>query len=117
MRASEFLAEQASAPTTAYHITGLENAEEIMYGGLRPHDGKAFLIVDTGDKKKLHKEIDQVYDWISAKAYDQDEELTLLQVDITDIPLTYEFGWHFATEPIPASRIKDLGPDTLARYV
>jgi hypothetical protein len=117
MRASEFLAEQASAPTTAYHITGLENAEEIMYGGLRPHDGKAFLIVDTGDKKKLHKEIDQVYGWMSAKAHNRDEELTLLQVDITDIPLTYEFGWNFATSTIPANRIKDLGPDTLARYI
>ena len=110
-------ADEESKPTRAYHITGLENAEEIVYGGLKPYDGKAFLIVDTGDKKKLHKEIDQVYGWISAKAHDQDEELTLLQVDITDIPLTYEFGWHFATKPIPPSRIQDLGTDTLARYI
>ena len=122
MRFREFVQEAAEdrsdhSYTTAYHITGLENAEEIVYGGLKPRDGKAFLIVDTGDKKKLHKEIDEVYGWISAKAYDQDEELTLLQVDITDIPLTYEFGWNFATKPISPDRIQDLGPDTLARYI
>ena len=103
--------------TTAYHITGLENAEEIMYGGLKPYDGKAFLIVDEGNPKQLQDEIYQVTGWLEAKAYDKDEPLTLLQVDITGIPLAYEFGWHFATAPIPSDRIQDLGPDTLARYV
>jgi len=103
--------------TTAYHITGLENAEEIMYDGLKPYDGRAFLIIDTGDKKELQDEIYQVTGWLEAKAYDPDEPLTLLQVNITGIPLTYEHGWHFSTKKIPPNRIQDLGPDTLARYV
>jgi hypothetical protein len=108
---------EQSAPTTAYHITGLENAEEIMYKGLDPRDGKAFLVVDEGNQKKLRDEIYQVAGWIGAKAYDPDEELTLLQVDITGLPLEYQYGWHFSTVRIPPNRIRDLGPDTLARYV
>jgi hypothetical protein len=103
--------------TTAYHITGLENAEEIMYKGLDPRDGKAFLIVDTGDQKKLRDELYTVYGWLDAKALDKDEEFTLLQVDIRGLPLAYEFGWHFSTVRVPPDRIQDLGPDTLARYV
>ena len=117
MRAQEFLTEQADMPTRAYHITGLENAEEIMYKGLDPHDGKAFLIVDTGDQRKLHDEIYQVTGWLEAKAHNPDEEMTLLQVDITDLPLEYEYGWHFSTNRIPPDRIKDLGSDALRKYV
>ena len=122
MRFQEFVQEAAEdrsdhSYTTAYHITGLENAEEIMYGGLDPRDGKAFLIVDEGDPKRLQDEIYQVTGWLEAKAYDPDEPLTLLKVDIRGVPLAYEFGWHFSTKKIPPSRIKDLGPDTLARYV
>jgi hypothetical protein len=117
MRAREFLSEQATPLTTAYHITGLENAEEILYSGLKPRDGQAFLIVDTGDQKKLQNEIYQVTGWIEAKAHNPDEELTLLKIDITNIPLTYKHGWNFATEPISSDRIQDLGADTLARYV
>ena len=103
--------------TTAYHITGLENAEEIMYKGLDPRDGKAFLIVDTGDQKKLQEELYTVAGWLDAKALDSDEEMTLLQVDVRGVPLAYEFGWHFSTTRIPASRIQDLGPDALREYV
>jgi GNAT superfamily N-acetyltransferase len=103
--------------TTAYHVTGLENAEEIMYKGLDPRDGKAFLVVDTGDQRKLRDELYQVYGWLDAKAEDKDEEFTLLQVDVRGIPLAYEFGWHFANTRVPADRIRDLGPDALRKYV
>ena len=103
--------------TTAYHITGLENAEEIMYTGLDPRDGKAFLVVDEGDPKKLQDELYTVYGWLDAKAQNKDEEFTLLKVDVRGVPLAYEFGWHFATTRVPASRITDLGPDTLRKYV
>lgn len=103
--------------TTAYHITGLENAEEIMYGGLDPRDGKAFLIVDEGDPKQLQDEIYQVYGWLDAKAVDKDEEFTLLRVDVRGVPLAYEFGWHFSTKKIPPGRIQDLGPDALRKYI
>jgi hypothetical protein len=102
--------------TTAYHITDTENAEEIVYGGLRPRDGKAFLVVDTGDQKKLRDELYTVAGWMYAKSK-SDNELTLLQVDVTGLPLKHEFGWNFSLVPIPANRIQDLGPDTLARYV
>ena len=110
-------AEQQSTPTTAYHVTGLENAEEIMYKGLDPRDGKAFLVVDQGNPRKLRDELYQVADWVGGKALDPDEELTLLQVDITGIPLEYDAGWHYSTTKIPASRIQDLGPDALRKYV
>jgi hypothetical protein len=103
--------------TTAYHITGLENAEEIMYKGLDPRDGKAFLIVDEDDPKKLQDELYTVYGWLDAKAQDKDEEFTLLKVDVRGVPLEYEFGWHFSPTRIPADRIQDLGPDTLRKYV
>lgn len=103
--------------TTAYHITGLENAEEIMYSGLDPRDGKAFLVVDEGDPKKLQDELYTVYGWLDAKALDKDEEFTLLKVDVSGVPLAYEFGWHFSPARIPADRIQDLGPDALRKYV
>lgn len=103
--------------TTAYHITGLENAGEIMYSGLDPRDGKAFLIVDEGNPKKLQDELYTVYGWLDAKAQDKDEEFTLLKVDVRGVPLSYEFGWHFSPTRIPADRIQDLGPDTLRKYV
>lgn len=103
--------------TTAYHITGLENAEEIMYSGLNPRDGKAFLVVDEGNPKKLRDELYTVYGWLDAKALDKDEEFTLLKVDVSGVPLAYEYGWHFSTAKIPASRIQDLGPDALRKYV
>jgi hypothetical protein len=110
------VAQDADNYTTAYHITDTENAEEIVHSGLRPTDGKAFLIVDTGDQKKLRDELYTVAGWMYAKSK-SDNELTLLQVNITDIPLKYEFGWNFSLVPIPADRIQDLGPDALARYV
>jgi hypothetical protein len=122
MRFREFVQEAITdrsdhSYTTAYHITGLENAGEIMTRGLDPRDGKAFLVVDEGDPSKLRKELYTVYGWLDAKAEDKDEEFTLLQVDVRDVPLSYEFGWNFSTSRIPPDRIKDLGPDTLARYV
>lgn len=103
--------------TTAYHVTTSENADEIVHGGLSPHDGKAFLIVDTGDQKTLQDEIYEVAGWMYAKTEGSDDPLTLLQIDIAGLPLEYEYGWHYSTVKIPPSRIKDLGPDTLARYV
>lgn len=117
MRAQEFLTEQAAGPTRAYHITGLENAEEILYKGLDPRDGKAFMVVDEGNPKKLRDELYMVYGWLDAKAHDPDEEFTLLQVDITGIPLEYDAGWHYSTVRIPADRIQDLGPNALRKYV
>jgi hypothetical protein len=109
-------AQDAENYTTAYHITDTENAEEIVYGGLRPSDGKAFLVVDTGDQKKLRDELYTVASWMYAKSKSENE-LTLLQVDVTGIPLKYEFGWNFSLVPIAPDRIRDLGPDALARYV
>jgi len=122
MRVREFVQEAIQdrsdhSYTTAYHITGLENAEEIMYKGLDPRDGKAFLVVDEGDQQKLREELYTVAGWMDAKALDSDEEMTLLQVDVRGVPLAYEFGWHFSTTRIPPDRIQDLGPDALREYV
>jgi len=102
---------------TAYHITGTENAEEILYGGLDPSDGKAFMVVDTGDKAKLRNELNTVGNWMYAKSEGSDDPLTLLQIDITNLPLGYEHGWYFSTTKIPANRIRDLGEDELSKYV
>ena len=103
--------------TTAYHITGTENAQEILHGGLDPYDGKAFMVVDEGDKAKLRDDLHTVGNWMYAKSEGSDDPLTLLQIDITNLPLAYEFGWYFSTTKIPPNRIKDLGEDVLARYV
>jgi hypothetical protein len=121
MRATEFLYELMTAHPdhhfkTAYHITTTENAEEILYAGLDPHDGKAFMVVDEGDKAKLKQELSTVENWMYAKTEGSDDPLTLLQIDITNLPLAYEHGWYFSTTKIPPSRIKDLGSDELGRY-
>ena len=102
---------------TAYHITSTENAEEILYDGLDPHDGKAFMVVDEGDKTKLQRELSTVGGWMYAKTEGSDDPLTLLQIDVTGIPLTYEHGWYFSTAKISPDRITDLGVRELARYV
>ena len=102
---------------TAYHITSTENAEEILYAGLDPYDGKAFMVVDEGDKGKLQKQLSVVGGWMYAKSEGSDDPLTLLQIDVTGIPLTYDHGWYFSTTKISPDRIQDLGEDELARYV
>jgi len=102
--------------TTAYHITGTENAEEILYGGLDPYDGKAFLVVDEGDEALLRKELHTVAGWMYAKSEGSDDPLTLLQIDIRNLPLASEFGWYFSTTKIPPNRIRDLGEAALAKY-
>jgi len=102
---------------TAYHITSTENAEEILYGGLYPYDGKAFMVVDEGDKTKLQQELSMVGGWMYAKTEGSDDPLTLLKIDVTGIPLTYDQGWYFSTTKIPPDRIQDLGAKELARYV
>jgi GNAT superfamily N-acetyltransferase len=101
---------------TAYHITGTENAEEILYGGLDPRDGKAFMVVDEGDKAKLQRELSIVGSWMYAKSEGSDDPLTLLKIDVAGLPLTYEHGWYFSTTKIPPDRIRDLGVDELSRY-
>ena len=122
MRAQEFVTEaRAHHPDhefkTAYHITSTENAEEILYGGLDPYDGKAFMVVDQGDKTKLQRELSMVGGWMYAKTEGSDDPLTLLKIDVTGIPLTYDQGWYFSTTNIPPDRIQDLGVKELARYV
>jgi hypothetical protein len=102
---------------TAYHITNTENAEEILYSGLDPSDGKAFMVVDEGDKAKLQKELRVVGNWMYAKSEGSDDPLTLLQIDVTNMPLAHEHGWYFSTTKIPPNRIRDLGEDELERYV
>lgn len=106
--------EQEHRYTTAYHVTTTEYADEILYGGLDPYDGKAFLVVDQGNYKKLRDELHTVTQWMYAK--NDDMPLTLLQVDIRGLPLAYEHGWFFSTQTIPPERIKDLGEDELARH-
>ena len=110
MRITEILTEsEPHQYTTAYHITTVENADNILYGGLDPHDGYAYLVVDSGDKKKLSNDLRTVAGWMLAKTERTEEPLTLLRVDITGIPLEKDSGWHVSKMPIPAKRITDLG--------
>jgi hypothetical protein len=106
----------SSKITTAYHITTVPNAEDILYVGLHPSDGKVFLVPDLGDEKQLRKELGTVAGWMYAKTEHTDDPLTLLQVNVAGIPLQYYNGWYIATEPIEPNRIKDLGESALARY-
>ena len=109
--------------TTAYHITTVENAEEILYVGLEPRpvpynpgEHRVFLVADTGDKQELKKELETVAGHMYAKTEQTDEQLTLLQVDVSGIPLEYYNGYYTTTNTIPANRIKNLGPEALSNY-
>lgn len=116
MRITEILTESHHNFTTAYHITTIESAADILYGGLDPHDGMVYLVVDTGDKKKLRDDLQTVAGWMYAKVERTQEPLTLLKVNVTGIPLEKYYGWYVAKMPIPADRITDLGEDELQRY-
>jgi hypothetical protein len=109
MRIIEILTESHHNFTTAYHITTVENADNITYSGLDPYDGNAYLIVDTGDKKKLSDDFSTVANWMLAKTERTQEPLTLLKVDITGIPLEKDRGWYVSKMPIPSERITDMG--------
>jgi hypothetical protein len=111
MRITEILTESHHNFTTAYHITTIESAADILYGGLDPHDGMVYLVVDTGDKKKLRDDLQTVAGWMLAKTERTQDPLTLLKIDITGIPLEKDSGWYVAKMPIPADRITDLGED------
>ena len=100
--------------TTAYHITTEENAEEIDALGLRPREGNVYLVVDQGDPKKLRDELSTVAGWIYARTADSDEELNLLKIDVSDIPLTYRDGWYRSLVPVSADRIENLGSSPFA---
>jgi hypothetical protein len=115
-----FIAEiitETEAPqfTTAYHITTIESAGDILYGGLNPRNGMVYLVVDTGDEQKLKKELGVVAGWMLAKTERTQEPLTLLKVDVTGIPLVYHQGWYVSKVLIPADRITDLGEDAFNR--
>jgi hypothetical protein len=100
--------------TTAYHITTEENAGEITDRGLRPSDGEVYLVVDQDDPRKLKAELYEVMHWMYARIEDSDEELNLLKVNVSGIPLTYREGWYRSLVPISADRITNLGSAPLA---
>ncbi len=102
--------------TTAYHVTTVSNAEDILDVGLHPSDGRVFLVPDLGDEERLRKNLGTVAGWMYAKTEHTDDPLTLLQVDVSGIPLEYYNGWYTSTKPIGPERIKDLGEQALARY-
>jgi hypothetical protein len=109
MRILEILTESHHNFTTAYHITTVENADNITYGGLNLYDGNAYLVVDTGDQKKLRNDLRTVAGWMEAKTERTQDPLTLLKVDITGIPLEKDSGWYVSKMPIPSERITDMG--------
>jgi hypothetical protein len=114
MMESTQLSEEQHNFNTAYHITTEENAGEIADRGLRPSDGEVYLVVDQGDPKKLKAELYEVAHWMYARIEDSDEDLNLLKVDVSDIPLTYKDGWYRSSTPISADRIENLGSRPLA---
>jgi hypothetical protein len=116
MRFQELLREQEHKITTAYHITTVENAEEILYGGLTPSDGKIYLVADTGDKAKLKDELSTVSQWMHAKTERTQEPLTMLKINVAGLPLKYDSGWYTSLVPIAPERITDLGQDELNGY-
>ena len=102
--------------TTAYHITTVPDAANIIHHGLTPHNGKIFLIPDIGNTKKLKDELGLVARWMYAKTEDTDDALTLLRIDVSDIDLQYYDGWYISLTPIEPSRIRDLGDAVLSKY-
>lgn len=114
MMESQHLAEDQYNFTTAYHITTEENAGEIADRGLKPSDGEVYLVVDTGDQQKLRSELYEVAHWMYARIEDSDEDLNLLKIDVSGIPLTYKQGWYRSLTPISANRIENLGSSPFA---
>jgi hypothetical protein len=114
MESAHLAEEQEHNFTTAYHITTEENAQEIDALGLKPKEGNVYLVVDQGDPKKLRDELSTVAGWIYARTAQSDEELNLLKIDISSVPLTYRDGWYRSLVPIPADRITNLGSDPFA---
>jgi len=114
MMESTQLAEEQHNFTTAYHITTEENAGEIADKGLRPSDGEIYLVVDQDDPKKLKAELYEVAQWMYARIEDSDEDLNLLKIDVSGVPLTYKDGWYRSSTPISANRITNLGSRPLA---
>lgn len=100
---------------TAYHITTVENSADILYGGLDPREGKIYLVVDTGDQKKLKNELSTVAGWMLAKTEKTEDPLTLLKIDIKGISLDKDSGWYISKLPISYDRITDLGEDAFNR--
>jgi hypothetical protein len=49
-----------------------------------------------------------------ARIEDSDEDLNLLKVDVSGIPLTYKDGWYRSPTSISANRITNLGSRPLA---
>ena len=114
MMESAQLAEEQNNFTTAYHITTEENAGEITDRGLRPSDGEVYLVVDQDDPKKLRAELYEVAHWMYARIEDSDEDLNLLKIDVSGVPLTYKDGWYRSSTPISANRITNLGSRPLS---
>ena len=114
MRILEILNESKHNFTTAYHITPEWALESIIHDGLLTGDeGKIWLVVDTGDKKKLMNDLSIVYNWMLAKTEETQDPLTLLKVDIKGIPLENYLGWYTTKQNIPANRITNLGDELL----
>jgi hypothetical protein len=114
MESAHLAEEQEHNFTTAYHITTEENAGEIADKGLRPSDGEVYLVIDQGDPKKLKAELYEVMHWMYARIEDSDEDLNLLKINVSDIPLIYKDGWYRSSTPISANRITNLGSRPLA---
>jgi GNAT superfamily N-acetyltransferase len=114
--AEKFIPEQGQNISTAYHVTTVPAAEDILLVGLHPSDGKVFLVPDLDNEAQLRKELGTVTGWMYAKTEHTDDPLTLLQVNVAGIPLEYYNGWYVAIKPIEPGRIKDLGESALAEY-
>ena len=114
MRIKEILTESEHNYTTAYHITPEWAANSIMQDGLvTGEEGRIWVVVDTGDKKKLIDDLSIVYNWMLAKTDETQDPLTMLKVDIKGIPLEKYLGWYTSTQDIPANRITNLGDGPL----
>jgi hypothetical protein len=119
MRIVEVIEDQPEL-TTAYHITTRELADEILAGGLRPHGGVAFLIVDRGDARQLRDDFFTVGTWMLAKTERTEEPLTLLKIDIRGIDIEIDRNsrrWYVSRGTIPANRITDLGEEAFERVI
>jgi hypothetical protein len=114
MESTQLAEEQEHNFTTAYHITTEENAGVITDRGLKPSDGEVYLVVDTGDQRKLKSELYEVAQWMYARIEDSDEDLNLLKINVRGIPLTYKDGWYRSPTSITANRITNLGSRPLA---
>lgn len=107
MKITELLNESVVKAKTAYHATPKNNLSNILAHGLvpkkSPHDPGAkkqiylFPSIDAADEALMN--------WLGDRFQDEDEMLSLLQIDVSGLTVFDDMDELYTTDPISPDRI------------